>query len=302
MDEAQQTVSAGPAFLANEAVFRGIALGLAGLVALLLVQVQFCGDLGLPDKPPRPERGPVSMSDVAKEVEANPIVYKGYLEEDAKHFGLEAAPTVEQMSVHLPYQSDDDRRELDPKKGESLETSGLRLTTSLRRVKGAPRKLMVLTVENTTDEYLAYKVETRPTAGTKICHDKHNLGHNAMAIEPGGKIERSECNHRRGWNLEIRRVETLALTELSYHYVSRVPPVVAGIEGRVSNGHTPTRGDPCQVVLPAKIRADLDQGRLTWHDVVDFYARHRCDTYRLPDGYTAFARDDERPLPVMPDN
>jgi hypothetical protein len=45
------------------------------------------------------------------------------------------------------------------------------------------------------------------------------------------------------------------------------------------------------------VRSGLEQGQIGWRDLVDFYARHRCPTYRFPSSYRAFRSDGERQVP-----
>ena len=55
----------------------------------------------------------------------------------------------------------------------------------------------------------------------------------------------------------------------------------------------------CFQVMECDDRTLLDQWMANWRDLVDFYARHRCETYTFPEGYRAFERDGARPLPAI---
>ena len=46
------------------------------------------------------------------------------------------------------------------------------------------------------------------------------------------------------------------------------------------------------------IRNALAKNLATWRDIVDFYGRHRCETYRFPTGYRAFTRKGQWAVPV----
>lgn len=285
---------------ADDMVFRGAILGVAAIAAFALIRLQFCESVSLPPKPPKPVITVGDVQEVTLTAEANPLTYKGYLKSDSEHYRIASVATLDQMSAQFAYQVEQPRHEMKAGDKGRVEFAGLGLTMSLRRVKGSPRKLMVLTVENLSDQYVAYRIKTVPSAGTKVCQNKHNFSHNAMVLEPNDKIERTECTFRKGWDLEIRKVETLAIPPLSYHYISRVPPSIVGIENRVSRGHRIPEGKPCQVILSARIRSAQRAGTVLWRDLVDYYARHRCDTYRFPDGYKAFETDGAQTLPVMP--
>jgi hypothetical protein len=157
---------------------------------------------------------------------------------------------------------------------------------------------MVLSIENTTDTALAYKIDTRPSRGTQACQQKEDLIHNAMAVAAGDAELRSECIYRSGWKLKIRKVETVELPPVSYHYVSRLPAPQIGIERRATRGHRPPRGKSCQLVLPATVAKGIESGETPWLDVVDFYARHRCETYTFPGSYKAIQQAGEVELPA----
>lgn len=285
----------------NELIFRIIVLAVAGILALGIVRLRFCYSVSLPAKPPMPEPQNVSLRQVTESLEANPVTYAGYLEEDSREYGVTPVATAEQMARMLPYRLDETRTTLDPAAASKVvEAAGLRLSVSVRDIKGTPQQMMVLGIENLTDKPLAYRVVTKPDRDTKVCTRKQHLSHNAVALGPGERAERSECIYRRGWRLDVVRVETIELSPLSFYYVSRIPPESVGVESRVSNGHNPPRGSLCSLMLSATVQNALDSGRLTWRDFIDFFARHRCDTYRFPEGYKAFSADGEKPLPVMP--
>ncbi len=285
---------------ANESAYRAVVLGVAALLAVGLIRLQFCAAVSLPDKPTKPVIKVDDVQAVALEAEANPITYKGYLESDSKHYRLAEIATPEQMARAFPYKSETPEHEMERGDKGRVEFAGLALTLSLRRVRGSTRKLMVLGIENLSDQYVAYNVQTAPSAGTRICQSKRHFGHNAMVLEPHGKVERTECTYQKGWDLEISAVETLEIPPLALHYVSRVPPKTAGIETRVSRGHSPPEGKPCQIMLSTQMRAQQKSRRVAWRDIIDFYARHRCDTYQLPADYQAFPEDGAQMLPVMP--
>jgi len=126
------------------------------------------------------------------------------------------------------------------------------------------------------------------------------LDHNAQVVAKGGREERSECDYHDGMSLEIDRIESVELLPLQAYYVSRVPPLALGSEPRLAHGHDPelpTGQSVCNIALSQAQRAAIANGDVTWRDLVDFYARHRCDTYRFPSSYRAFTKDDDRALP-----
>jgi len=277
-----------------------VATGAVVVVATIL-WLRFGYELTVPPRPPRPEITVERARALAVELDRDPGTYAAHLASDAASLGI-ATPTAEAMSRAFPYRVDEQRRVLRPNDPQSsIEAAGLRLFLVVRPIKGTPKKVMVLQIENATDQSLAYRVSTVPSVGTQPCHGKVDWPHNALAIAPGVLEMRTECLYRDGWFLEVSRIETIALPELSYLYVSRLRPPQVGVEARVARGHQAPGRHTCQIVLPAPIVRALERGETTWRDMIDFYARHRCDTYTFPTGYKAFESDGERPLPDLGD-
>ena len=273
------------------------AVALAGAIA----RISFCRGGELPAVPPRPNARPVPVATVTASVEADPGVYAEHLSRDSRALRVEPPATPADMARALVFESHDQPIVLVPKgKGASAEALGLRLSLAVTPIEGAPRRQMVLTIENNSDTYLAYRVVARPSQGTRPCHDKLDLAHNAIALAPGEKIRRSECIYRSGYRLFVNRVETAVLPRLSYYYVSSLPPAALGLDLLSSRGHRPIGGRPlCRVFQSAALEESLRAGQTTWRDLVDFYARHSCQTFTFPAGYKAFSRDGERPLPAV---
>lgn len=290
----------GPRAGLSEPVYRAIVIGAAALLAAALVRLQFCGSLALPDKPERPEAPELAGTDptgVARAAEANPIAYRGFIERDSERYQLDPPPTPEELAARFEYRSDTTVRALEL--DVPVDAAGLVITASVSDVEGSSDKQLTLTIANPGDAYLAYHVVTEPEPRSRLCDDPPNAPHNAMTLPPASEVVRSECWYHPDVSLTLRRVEVMELPRLSYHYVGRVPPNAVGIPNRLGKNHVPPVGRVCSIMLPAKIASDLEAGRVSWRDVVDFYARHRCDSYRYPDGYRAFEKDGERPLPAV---
>jgi len=265
---------------------------------VLMLLLTFRYELALPNKPTRPKVTVVSAEKFSAGVDRNPEVWANYLKRDAQTYGV-GAPDPEQLQSPFEYRIDDKGYLLEPGTDDnSVEAAGLRLTVSTRDMRGSNKKLMVLSIENTTDHAMAYKIDTRPSRGTQACQQKEDLVHNAMAVAAGDAEMRSECIYRKGWKLKINKIETLAVPDLSYHYVSRLAPPQIGYESRVAAGHKPPRGQGCQLILPATTAQAIETGEIAWHDIVDFYARHRCETYTFPASYRAIRRAGEIQLPA----
>jgi len=80
--------------------------------------------------------------------------------------------------------------------------------------------------------------------------------------------------------------------------LNHVPPAIVGIDPRVARGHRPATTQRCTSAVSQAGRSGLERGEIGWRDLVDFYARHRCQTYQFPLTYRAFNRDNERTVPA----
>lgn len=261
---------------------------LVGVISYL----RFCGSASLPAKPPPPTGPTGTQSELLSKSTASPAVYKGFLESDATAAGV-TVPTPAQMATKLPYRVDESRHVLEPGK-PPIDAAGLRL-----RVERTADQI-VLVIENQTESAVAYHVATAPSSGTGGCSSGTPLPVNAMVIAKGGSERRTECTWRDGMAIIVSKVESIEVGPLSAYYVSQVPPSVVGVEGRVARGHRGvTAGEACSPVVPQVVRTSLERGQIGWRDLVDFYARHRCQTYVFPVSYRAFKSDNELALPAV---
>ena len=276
--------------------YRLAVLGACALAMLLLGRMRFCGDFDLPGKPPTPEVNVLDAKKVSASIKRSSEAYKSFLEQDTTTFGI---PMVRErvMRAVFPYQADRERRVLKP--GETATVLGMSMTLSVEKVRGSKRKHMILSIENKAHKPVAYRVQTRPSSGARSCKRMKHMAHNAVALPAGGRIERSECVYRKGWNLEIVEVETVTLPRLAYLYLSSMPPDGFGLDTRTSRQHlAPKNSMSCRVPSSSTMMNAIKKGTISWHDLVDFYARHRCKTYKFPYSYEAFRKNDSRTLPV----
>jgi hypothetical protein len=254
---------------------------IAGIAIVVAISaVRFCGRLSLPAKPPPP---PVlaTSRELAAQQAASPAVYQDFLARDAARAGI-AAPSIDDMARVLPHHVDDARHVLE--------------------VEGAPHALapidgLALEIENTTGVDLAYQIVTQPIAGAN-CTRAPVLPFNAMVVTRGHRETRVECAWRAGISLAVLRIETLEVPPLSVWYLNHVAPGAVGIDPRVARGHHVDTSEPCALVMPQAVRSGLERGEIGWRDLVDFYARHRCQTYQFPMKYRAFRTDGEHGLPA----
>lgn len=276
----------------NETAFR---LTVA-LVAVALIaggaRVRFGETPGLPPRPTSQPAAVASAEALLSTSLASPAVWKNFLESDAKAAKV-AVPSAAEMGKKLIYRSDLVRHELsfaEPK----LETAGLSIT--LER----DRDAALLVINNTTERDVAYRVQSTPSLPASVCNAVTALGTNALVVLKGGSQRRTICAFRSDLTLLISRVETVELPPLSSWYLQQVSPIALGLEPKLARVHRPDVRSNCSPIVPQSVRSGLESGDLGWRDLVDFYARHRCETYQFPHTYRAFTRDDERPLPAVP--
>lgn len=275
----------------TDAQFR-ISVGVAGIALVAgIVAVRFCGGVSLPGKPAPPVRVHGTSRELLTRSSASPAVYLDFVAQDAAAAGVRA-PTIEELSRKLPDRVDSSRHVLEV--GEpAIEIAGVRLR-AIHATEG-----LALEIANATDADLAYDVATAPIPAVS-CDSAARLPFNAMTIARGGAETRIECSWRDGIALAVTRVETLELSPLSLWYVNHLPPAVVGIEPRIARGHrAPDPASRCAFGQPQSVRSGLERGEIGWRDLVDFYARHRCQTYHFPLGYHAFNADSERSVPVV---
>ena len=268
----------------------GVLAGAVALVAVITF-LRFCGSVDLPPKPPPPSGPSGTQTQLLSQSSASPTVYKGFLESDAVAAGVRA-PSVDDMSKKLAYRVDEARRVLEPGK-PPIEVAGLRLR--LERTSNQ----VVMVIQNLLESDVAYQVSSAPSSGAANCSSARPLSFNAMVIAKGSSERRTECTWRDGMSIIVTKVETIEVAPLQAWYLSQLPPQVVGIENRIARGH---RGvDPkekCSPAMSQVVRSGMDRGQIGWRDLVDFYSRHRCQTYQFPPQYRALRADGERSIPA----
>lgn len=223
---------------------------------------------------------------------ASPSVYKDFLAADASAAGVRT-PTVEEMGRKLVYRVDEGRHLLEVGQ-PAIEIAGVKLRAD------QSGDALVLQIDNTTMSDLGYLVVTSVTPNVSGCESARVLPFNAMVLTKGASETRVECVFRPGTAIAVTRVETVELQPLSAWYLALVPPRMVGIEERIARGHqAPDRGDRCSLTMSQAVRSGLESGEIGWRDLVDFFARHRCATYRFPISYRAFRVDGEHELPAV---
>ncbi len=266
---------------------------LAGGVALVvgISVVRFCGSVSIPEKP-APSYATGTQSQALSKSTASQAVYKELLQKDAAAAGVRT-PTIEDMSRKLTYRVDEARHILEV--GEPvIDIAGVSLALFHEG------NAMVLEIRNTTQSDLAYSVVSQPTPNISECNSATPLSFNALVVGNGKTERRVECVWREDMALAITRVETLEVSPMSAWLLGLVPPALIGLDQRTSRGHRGVvANETCASVVSQAVRSGLEKGQIGWRDLVDFYARHRCPTYRFPLTYRAFKSDNEQEIPVV---
>ncbi|HEY1555432.1 MAG TPA: hypothetical protein VGF94_11425 [Kofleriaceae bacterium] len=269
----------------------GVLVG-GALLIVLITYVRFCGSLSLPAKPPAPAAPTGTARQLLRSAASSPSVYEDYLRKDASVAGVRV-PSLDDMEKKLAYHVDEPQQGYSLEPGNpAIEKAGLRL--HLERAGDSVQ----LVIQNLLDADVAYNVATQPSLGIELCNSVRSLPFNAMVIPRHGSETRTECAWRDGLAIVVTKVETVELPPLSSWYVSQTPPALVGLDERIARGHRGGGGDPCPLGVAAAVRTGMDRGDIGWRDLVDFYARHRCQSYQFPVGYRAFKSDGERALPA----
>ena len=254
--------------------------------------------------PPLPAKPAGADQNAVRNTDYTPEMFAAYLKKDAEAFGI-SRPDPAKLDEPLPYELVQPKQVLPP--GDPpFETRTLRISSRVDPLTAQTSRgsyqaeHLILTIENVTDRHLAYRVVTTPGVEQPRCLVKQDFDHNAIALKPHEKIERTECIFKSGQKPILESAETLLVSELGYYYVSRLYPPHIGLDQRTSRGHKPPKGDSCTYIPEQAIRIGQQKGWVSWRDILDFYSRHRRDTYLFPVGYHAFEKKGERRLPVSP--
>ena len=276
----------------SDSQFRIGTLAGAFVLVVLITYLRFCGSVSLPSKPPAPTGPSGTQRELLKQSTGSKAVYKAFLDGDAQNAGV-SAPSVTDMQKKLAYRVDEARHALEPGQ-PPIDLAGLRLHVE------RSSDQVVLVVENKLDSDVAYNISTTVSTGSSQCMKASPLPFNAMVISKHSSERRTECLWRDGMSIVVSKVETLEVLPLSAWYLSQVPPLQVGVEDRIARGHQGVQtSEPCSQIMAQVVRTALDRGDLGWRDLVDFYARHRCQTYQFPVTYRAFKSDGERAIPAV---
>jgi hypothetical protein len=267
-----------------------LGIGLAACAALVVIALVASRFLQSEPPPPPPPLPPAASATVTSVLRYTEGYYKAELEEDSKQLGLRT-PDLTAMARPLAYFDESAAaRRMKPER-DNLETPHLRLTTKVSKEwamtpggQGFRYEHIVLTITNRGDRPLAFRVATTVSKDPR-CREKGHMLYNALALRPEQSESRTECLWAPNSYLTVDKIEVLELSDLGYHYISRLPPTQVLLDERTAGGHQPPKGDPtCPFVPWRELQAAQSEGG-GWSDVMDFYARHNCAEYSYWRGY-----------------
>ena len=206
---------------------------------------------------------------------------------DSREYGVTETPMELLLEPQAYRRVVEDRKVLAP--GQSFRGWHLTVSAVVDKVtysrEGASIRTrhVVARIRNRSAVPVAYYVQLRSvTRGD--CPIRGIRKHNAMALRPGDSADIVVCAGTE--SIAIVDLREMELTELGYHYVSKVSPLSVGYELTSVRAHDPGRGvGLCSQVPAEQLRTEIREGRLQWQDVVDFYSRHNCERHHFVDGY-----------------
>ncbi len=227
--------------------------------------------------------------------------YRALVAEDARKFGVGVQESA--LAEPFPYQIEfQGAQRLSDR--DTLATAHLQIGARVEREwrqmaakGGIGVDQFLLTIQNRTSRYLAYRVVT-DVPDPRACRSMGAVSQNAIALRPSEQVVRAECVWSRGFSVLLRKVEVMEIPSVSYYYLSRLHPPHVLYEERTSEGHRPPVGKACELVPWRDIQAGADAGEVSWADVIDFYARHNCDEYTFFRGYERRKKRSD-PLPAL---
>jgi hypothetical protein len=266
------------------------AIALMGIIAI----ARFHSVPALPPRPMQPAATQGSAQDLLEKTLRSPAVWRNFLATDAGAANV-PVPTVAEMSKRFAYRSDDTRHVLSFKNAKLLyKEVGLELV-----LERGTHETALLAITNTAASDVAYRIVATPNLGTSVCNAADPVPTNALVIGKGDTERRTVCVFRADLELTVSKVESIELSPLSSWYVQQVNPLAIGLAPRLARSHRSEVSSKCSPIVPQSVRSGLESGKLTWRDLIDFYARHRCETFQFPNYYRAFKEDSEIPLPAL---
>lgn len=273
-----------------------VALVGVGLIAGLTTW-RFCGDVQIAAKPAAPVLRGKTAGELFTTSTQTKGVWAGYLESDAHTAGI-PAPSESEVAKVLPWREGQTTTDLTINSA-AVELAGL----SVQFKHDTATDNAVVVLSNASEHPLAYQLIAATSASSYVCNNVKHSPHNTMVVAAKSSETVSVCQFRDGISASIK-LQTIELTPLAAFYVQQVPPTLVGVDDKLAKIHHNDRATPssCDAKPSSGVKGGLGNGKIRWRDLIDFYARHRCETYRFPLTYRSFTVDAERPLPAVAPN
>jgi hypothetical protein len=157
---------------------------------------------------------------------------------------------------------------------------------------GTAHRLVRIT--NAGERPLAYLLRAKAQPEGE-CIARGARQHNAMALLPGESADIVVCAN--GGQVRVEELKILEVTPLGYAYLSKLSPLAVGHDATTAASHRAPKSWPlCMETPVTRLTQALRRGDLEWEDVADFYARHSCERFQIPEGYRRAAA----PLAALP--
>ena len=213
-----------------------------------------------------------------------PELYVRRIREDAGKLNI-AAPDVDVMrkpqKVHHPVQQG-----LTVPVGASRRFGALNL-----RVSGEPVKLRkggasvktrhtIARLRNQGKSPIAYYAQMHLEKSLE-CTNRGVYSSNMLALMPGEEALITVC--ARVGSVVIDDLRYMEISELGYHYITSLPARAFLLDKVTASAHRIS--DACSLVPASRLVEAQKRGNLQWEDIVDFFSRHSCRDYALPNDY-----------------
>jgi hypothetical protein len=277
----------------SDTQFKIIVAGAASALVAGIATLSFCGSVHIAAKPPAPLLHGQNASELLQASNAATSVWAGYLETDARAAGV-SPPSVAEMSMSLTWLESHTDKDLaigDP----AIELAGL----TVRFISDSATGNSMVTLTNHGANAVAYHLETKTSNSDYVCNNITHSEHNTMMVPANSTEKVSVCPLRPQMTAAIS-LQSVSLSPLSAYYMQLVPPSLVGVPDKLAKVHHNGLGAPsrCPQLPSAGVKGGLASGKIRWRDLIDFYSRHRCETYSFPLSYRAFTKNNERPLPA----
>jgi hypothetical protein len=186
--------------------------------------------------------------------------------------------------------------------GTSLRQAGFEISVKVEEIEVERRGMRtknthtLAVLRNAGNTPLAYLLRMRSRAGD--CKIRALTRYNAVVLLPGERAEISVCSGEH--EVEVTDLRLMEVSEVGARWLSKIPPQAIGQDELSARSHFPGAGvEMCAEIPAVEFARQIDAGKTSWEDIVDFYSRHDCDHYRWWPEYRRIMTTIES-LPALP--